>query len=233
MRALQVTELIGPDGVRLVDVPEPDAGDAIVIEVRAVGVSFPDLLRSQGLYQEQASPPYTLGAEVAGVVVRAPDPTGLRAGDRVAGSTRAGAAERAVVDSEIVVNLQPSMTFEQGAALPLNYRTAILGLEVRGRLQPGETVLIHGAAGGTGTAAIQVARACGCMTVAVVSSDEKEAVARRAGADDVVRSTGPWKDQVLELTHGRGVDVVWDPVGGDRILDTMRVLAPGGRWVVV
>ena len=125
------------------------------------------------------------------------------------------------------------MSFAQGAALPLNYPTAILGLEVRGRLQPGETVLVHGAAGGTGTAAIQVARASACRVFGVVSSDAKERAALEAGADMIFRSDGAWKDQALEQTAGRGVDVVWDPVAGDRVLDTMRALAPNGRWVVV
>jgi len=233
MRALQVTELIGPDGVQVVDVPDLTDEGGILIDVRAVGVSFPDLLRSQGLYQEPAAPPYTLGAEVAGVVVHAPASTGLQRGDRVAGSTAGGAAERALIDPGVVLKLPSDLSFEQGAALPLNYRTAILGLEVRGRMRTGETVLVHGAAGGTGTAAIQVARACDCRVIAVVSSDAKERVSREAGANLVLRSTGPWKDEALELTDGRGVDIVWDPVGGDRILDTMRALAPAGRWVVV
>jgi NADPH2:quinone reductase len=221
MRALQVTELVGPDGVRVVDVPEPDPATGIVIEVRAVGVSFPDLLRSQGLYQEQAAPPYTLGSEVAGVVLSAPANGDVQVGDRVAGSTRGGAAERAMLDPESVLVLPSDMTFEQGAALPLNYRTAILGLEIRGRLQAGESVLIHGAAGGTGTAAIQVARASGCRTIGVVSSDDKAEVARRAGADEVVRSSGPWTDQVLEMTGGRA--------GHDARAGAGRPL--GGGWL--
>jgi NADPH2:quinone reductase len=233
MRALQVTELIGPDGLRVVDVPDIGDGEGVLIDVRAVGVSYPDLLRSQGLYQERATPPYTLGGEVAGVVVDAPASTNLQPGERVAGATAGGAAERAMIDASAVLKLPADLSFEQGAALPLNYRTAILGLEVRGRLRHGETVLVHGAAGGTGTAAIQVARASECRTIAVVSSDLKADLARQAGADVVLRSTGPWKDEALQLTDGHGVDLVWDPVGGDRILDTMRVLAPGGRWVVV
>jgi NADPH:quinone reductase len=234
MRALQVTELTGPAGVRVVDVAEPTTpAGGILVEVHAVGLSFPDLLRSQGLYQERSDPPYTLGAELAGVVIEAAQETGLRSGDRIATSTRAAAAERAIADSSAVFKLPTSMSFEEGSALPLNYRTAILGLEVRGRLRDGETVLVHGAAGGTGSAAIQVARARQCRTIAVVSSDAKEEAARRAGADEVLRSDGNWKDAALQLTGGRGVDVVWDPVGGDRVLDTMRVLAQEGRWVVI
>jgi NADPH2:quinone reductase len=233
MRALQVTQAIGADGVRIVDVPDIDSPDGVLIDVRAIGVSFPDLLRSQGLYQERATLPYTLGGEAAGVVVHAPSEAGLRPGDRVAGSSAGAAAERVVLDPDAILQLPPDMSFEQGAALPLNYRTAILGLEVRGRMRSGETVLIHGAAGGTGTAAIQVARASDCRAIAIVSSETKERVARQAGADVVLRSDGPWKDESLRLTDGRGVDLVWDPVGGDRVLDTMRALTLGGRWVVV
>lgn len=233
MRALQVTELTGPDGVRVVDIPEPSTTDRILLRVHAVGLSFPDVLRSKGQYQQQATPPYSLGGEVAGVVIRAPAGSGFQAGDRIAGSCVAGAAERAIMDPRDAIQLPESMSFEAGAALPLNYPTAILGLEMRGRMRPGETVLVHGAAGGTGTAATQVARAMECRVFGVVSSEPKARAALESGANVVLRSDAEWKDRALELTDGRGVDLVWDPVGGDRVLDTMRALAPGGRWVVV
>ena len=115
----------------------------------------------------------------------------------------------------------------------LNYHTAYFSLRTRGRLAPGETVLVHGASGGVGTATLQVAKGLGATTIAVVSSDEKERVARAAGADHVVRSDGPWKDQAKELTGGAGVDIVVDPVGGDRFTDSLRSLRAGGRAVVV
>jgi NADPH2:quinone reductase len=233
MRALQVTDLRGPDGVRVVEVPEPSDARRIVVRVRAVGLSFPDVLRSRGLYQQQATPPYTLGGEVAGEVAAAPPDSGFHAGERIAGTCGAAAAEYALVDPDAAIRLPSTMTFEAGAALPLNYPTAILGLEIRGRMRAGETVLVHGAAGGTGTAAIQVARAAGCRVLAVVSSAAKERAALGAGADVAFRADAEWKDRALELTSGHGVDVVWDPVGGDRVLDTMRVLGIGGRWVVV
>ena len=234
MRALQVTELSGPDGVRVAEVPEPtDDGDGVLLDVRAVGLSFPDLLRSQGLYQERVTPPYTLGSEVAGVVSRAQASTGFRPGDRVAGTVAGAAAEHAIADPRSLFNLSDALSFEQGAALPLNYRTAIIGLEVRGRMRSGETVLVHGAGGGTGTAAIQVALAAGCRVIGVVSTDAKERAAREAGAEIVLRSDSAWKDEALQITDGQGVDIVWDPVGGDRVLDTIRVLAPFGRWVVL
>jgi NADPH2:quinone reductase len=233
MRALQVVELSGPDGVRIADIPEPFDAGQLLVQVRAVGLSFPDVLRSKGQYQQQATPPYALGGEVAGVVVAAPSGSGFVPGDRVAGTCVAGAAELALLDPKDAIGLPAWMSFEAGAALPLNYPTAILGLEIRGRMRSGETVLVHGAAGGTGTAATQVARAGGCRVFGVVSSDVKERAAVESGAEVVLRSGGPWKDRALELTGGRGVDLVWDPVGGDRVLDTMRSLAPGGRWVVV
>lgn len=233
MRALQVVELTGPDGLRLANVPEPGSDGGLLIEVHAVGVSYPDLLRTQGLYQEKRELPYTFGDEAAGVVVRAPANSGFAPGDRVAGWARGAAAERAVGPVEAFMHLPATIDFQAGAALMLNYETAILALEIRGRMRAGDTVLVHGAAGGTGTAALQIARAGGARTIGVVSSDAKEVIARRAGADEVVRSDGPWKDEVLRLTAGRGVDIVFDPVGGDRMLDTIRALAVTGRWVVV
>jgi NADPH:quinone reductase len=233
MRALTVTELSGPDGVRVTEVPDPPAGDTVLVDVHAVGISFPDLLRSQGLYQDRSEPPYTLGSEFAGVVAAAPAASGFAVGDRVAGMAASAGAERLACAPPALMALPASLSFEQGAALPMNYETAVVALEIRGRMRPGETILVHGGAGGTGTAAIQVAHALGGTAIAVVSSEDKERVAREAGADQVVRSDGPWKDEVLSLTGGRGVDLVFDPVGGDRILDTMRSLALGGRWLVI
>lgn len=234
MRALQVVELTGPEGLKLTDVAEPllDARE-LLVEVHAVGVSYPDLLRSEGRYQEQREPPYILGEEAAGIVLEAPAGGAFAAGQRVAGWVRGAAAERAAGPAGGFVRLPATFGFEAGAALMLNYETAILALEIRGRMRQGDTVLVHGAAGGTGTAALQVVRALGGRTIAVVSNDAKEVVARRAGADEVVRSGGPWKDEAMRLTAGRGVDIVFDPVGGDRTLDTIRALAVGGRWVVI
>jgi NADPH2:quinone reductase len=233
LKAVQVAELRGADGVVVNDVPEPPRGE-VLVEVHAAGISFPDVLKSQGLYQEKPGLPFTIGGEFGGVVLDAPAGSDLAPGDRVAGMTMSGAAvERIAVTRDSLVPVPDSISFEQAAALPLNYGTAVLALETRARMQRGETVLVHGAAGGTGTAAIQVANALGGHAIAVVSSARKEEVAREAGARDVVRSEGPWKDAVLELTGGRGVDIVFDPVGGDRVLDTMRCLATAGRWIVI
>jgi NADPH2:quinone reductase len=144
-----------------------------------------------------------------------------------------GMAEQAAAPAFMTFALPESFDFAQGAALILNYHTAYFALKLRGRLANSERVLVQGAAGGVGTAAIQVAKGLGASSVvAVVSTDEKEQVAREAGADEVVRSDGPWREQVTELTGG-GVDVVLDPVGGDRFLDSLRSLREDGRLVVV
>jgi NADPH2:quinone reductase len=234
MRAVEVAELSGPDAVRLGERPEPEA-EGVLVAVRAIGLSFPDLLRSRGEYQEPVATPYVIGQEFAGVVLEAPAGAGFRSGDRVAGMTDGvgAAVERLVADPASLVVLPERLTFEQGAGVLFNYQTALVALEERGRLKPGEVVLVHGAGGGTGTAAVQVAKAVGARVIAVVSSDEKAAAARLAGADHVVRSDAAWKDAALELTDGRGVDLAFDPVGGDRMLDTIRALAYGGRWVVI
>jgi NADPH2:quinone reductase len=173
------------------------------------------------------------GSEVAGVVRSAPEGAGVRAGDRVAAFCMLGGfAEVAVAPDFLTFALPESLDFAQGAGLILNYHTAYFSLVLRGRLEEGETVLVHGAAGGVGTAAIQVAKGLGCRAIAVVSSDEKARVAREAGADEVLRADGPWKDEAKEASGG-GVDVVLDPVGGDRFTDSLRSLGEGGRVVVV
>ena len=197
--------------------------------MHAAGVAFPDLLQTRGQYQRRPELPFVPGMEAAGTVRAAPDGSGLRPGDRVAAFTRQGAfAEVAVAPAHLTFALPDALDFAEGAALVLNTHTAAFALVTRGRLQAGETVLVHGAAGGVGTATLQVARGLGARTIAVVSSDEKADVARRAGADDVVRSDGAWLDEVRG-----GVDLVVDPVGGDRFTDSLRSLRPGGRVLVV
>jgi NADPH2:quinone reductase len=141
-----------------------------------------------------------------------------------------GFAEVAVAPEYLAFPLPDALDFAQGAALVFNYHTAYFSLVLRGRLREGETVLVHGAAGGVGSAALQVAKGLGARTIAVVSTDEKERVAREAGADEVVRSDSAWKDAVREMG---GADMVLDPVGGDRFTDSLRSLRQGGRAVVV
>jgi NADPH2:quinone reductase len=239
MRAQQITELSGPAALTLADVPEPEANhmmtgrEGVVVDVRAAGVSYPEVLQSRGEYQLKPPLPFVPGSEVAGVVRSAPEGAGVRPGDRVAAFCMLGGfAEVAVAPEFLTFALPESLDFAQGAGLVLNYHTAYFALRLRGRLAEGETVLVHGAAGGVGTAAIQVAKGLGARVIGVVSSDEKERVAREAGADEVLRSGGAWKDEAKEASGG-GVDVVLDPVGGDRFTDSLRSLAEGGRVVVV
>jgi NADPH2:quinone reductase len=233
MKAVQVSELAGPDAAVVADVDEPQADGAMTVEVEAAGIAFPDLLMTRGLYQYKPDPPFVLGSEAAGVVESAPEGSGFSEGDRVAFMTLGNCfAERVAVMPQMAFRLIDELSFEQGAAYILNYHTAHFGLLRRGQLKAGETVVVHGAAGGVGTAAIQVAKAVGANVIAVVSTDDKERVARDAGADEVVRSDGAWKDEAKELSGG-GVNVVFDPVGGDRFLDSVRSLTDEGRLVVI
>lgn len=237
MRAAQVTRLDGPEAVEVVDVPDPEAGDGpghrVVVDVAAAGVCFPDVLLTRGEYQLRPDLPFVPGSEVAGVVRSAPAGSGFTAGDRVAAfPVFGGFAEAVAVDPAMVFPLPDDTTWDRAAALPMNYLTCDFALRERARLVEGETVLVHGAAGGVGTAAVQLAAARGARVLAVVSSDAKAEVARAAGADEVVPAEG-FREVVAGLTGGRGVDVVVDPVGGDRFTDSLRSLAPGGRLLVI
>lgn len=235
MRAVRVTALGGPESLELAEIDEPADDGAVVVDVYAAGVAFPDALLTRGLYQYRPELPFTLGAELAGVVRSAPRDAGVSPGDRVAGLTMIGGAmaDTAVLGADRVFPLPDGVSFEAGAGLLFNDLTVYFALTVRGRLAEGETVLVHGAAGGIGTSTLRLAPALGASRViAVVSTEDKAEVARAAGATDVVLADG-FKDAVAELTGGRGVDVVMDPVGGDRFTDSLRSLAPAGRLLVV
>jgi NADPH:quinone reductase len=237
MRAVQVTTLGGPGAVEVREVPEPGPdgpfGAQVLVDVHAVGVSFPDLLLSKGEYQLKPDLPFTLGVDFAGVVRWAPDGSDFAVGDRVAACLpHGGAAETVGLGPDSVFALPDNLSFEQGAAIPMNYLTAQFALKERGGIREGETVLVHGAAGGVGTASLQVAKGYGARTIAVVSTDEKAEVAKRAGADEVVLTDG-FLASVKELTDGHGVDLVLDVVGGDLFTDSLRSLAPQGRLLVV
>jgi NADPH2:quinone reductase len=235
MRAVQISRLDGPEAVQVVDLDEPDGAGAVVVDVHAAGVAFPDVLQSRGLYQHKAELPFVPGAEAAGVVRSAPADAPVSAGDRVAALTLLTGAMAQVIalPAEQVFKLPDAVSFEAGAGLLFNDLTVHFALRQRGRLAADETVLVHGAAGGIGTAALRLAPALGAgRAIAVVSTDEKADIARAAGATDVVLADG-FKDAVAELTEGRGVDLVVDPVGGDRVTDSLRSLAAGGRLLVV
>ena len=234
MRAAQLTRLEGPDAVEVSEIDEP-TGDGVVVEVHAAGAAFPDALLTRGLYQYRPDPPFVLGAEIAGVVRSAPQDANVKPGDRVVGLTMltGGMAEVAVLAPDRVFKLPDNVSFTAGAGLLFNDLTMYFALTVRGRLQSGDTVLVHGAAGGIGTSTLRLASVLGASRViAVVSTEDKADIARSAGATDVVLADG-FKDAAKELTNGRGVDMVVDPVGGDRFTDSLRSLAPGGRLLVI
>jgi NADPH2:quinone reductase len=240
MRAVQIVEETGPDSaLRVLELPEPDAshpltpGAGVLVDVHAAGVSFPEVLQTRGAYQVKPPLPFIPGSEVAGIVRSAPEGASVSVGDRVAAFCALGGfAEVAVAPEHFTFALPDSLDFAQGASLILNYHTAYFSLVTRGRLRERETVLVHGAAGGVGTATLQVAKALGARTIALVSSEEKGRVAQDAGAEQIVLLADDWKDQVKELSGG-GVDMVVDPVGGDRFTDSLRSLRANGRVVVV
>jgi NADPH:quinone reductase len=240
MRAIQIVNENGPDeALAIAELPDPEPshmltpGQGVLVEVHAAGVSFPELLQTRGQYQMKPPLPFVPGSEVGGVVISAPAGAAVKAGDRVAAFCALGGwAETAVAPEFFVFGLGSELDFAQGAALVLNYHTAYFSLRLRGRLAEGETVLVHGAAGGVGTASLQVAKGLGARTIAAVSSEEKKKVAEEAGADHVVMIAEGWKDEVVELSGG-GVDLVLDPVGGERFLDSLRSLREDGRLVVV
>src|SRR6476660_9613898 len=221
MRAIQIARLDGPQAAEVVEIDEPSGDGLVLIDVHAAGVAFPDALQSRGLYQHKPEMPYTPGAEIAGVVRSAPDGAHVSAGDRVCGLTmlNGGMAEVVAVQPERVFTLPDNVSFEAGAGLLFNDLTMHHALRTRGRLADGETVLVHGAAGGIGTSTLRLAPAWGAArTIAVVGSEDKIEISKAA---------------VKELTNGRGVDIVVDPVGGDRFTDSLRSLAPGGRLLVI
>lgn len=234
MRAVRIHEPKGPSHVVIEEVPAPEPLDnALLIDVKSAGVSFPDLLMSKGEYQFKPEPPFTIGSEGAGIVNHAPEGSGFEVGQRVAFLSLGAYADQVLAPPAMTFPLPDELSFDEGAALIINYHTALFALRDRGQLQEGETVVIQGAAGGVGTAGIQVAKAFGARVLAVVSSEEKADVAFTAGADEVIFHGPEWRARVAELTDNKGADVVLDPVGGERFTDNMRVLAEGGRVLVV
>ena len=226
MRTVQVIEESGPAAVVLSDAPDPEG--ELVVAVRAAGVSFPDLLMTRGEYQVRQRLPFTLGWEAAGDVIKAPPDSRFRVGDRVMTLSFGAHAERVAAVEETTFALPDPLTYRQGAALPLNYLTALAAVQRRGGLQPGETVLVHGAAGGVGSAVVQIAKALGGRVIGCVSTEQKASVATALGADKVVIGE-KWRTQL-----DGPVQMVVDPVGGQtRFRDSLRALAPEGRIVVV
>ncbi|CAL9395189.1 Phenolphthiocerol synthesis polyketide synthase type I Pks15_1 [Streptomyces sp. enrichment culture] len=234
MRAIQITSLEGPTATEVVEVDEPTAGaGSVVIDVHVAGVTYPEVAQSHGTYHLRRALPFIPGAEVAGVVRSAPSDSGLTAGQRVAAFPGVGGyAETVATQPTAVFPLPDNVSLHTGAALPMNYLTMHFGLVRRAQMKPGETVLVHGASGGVGTAAVQLATALGARVIAVVSAPDKIGTAKAAGADEVVL-VDAFEEAVRKLTDDRGVDIVVDPVGADRVPGSLRSLAREGRLLVV
>src|SRR6266566_8981017 len=239
----KITAFTGPEDLEWTEVAEPAepaAGGGVVIDVAAAGVSFADLLQTRGAYQMRVALPYTPGMDAAGVVRSGTRVgVGLRPGQRVAVLVSYGCWQEVIsVPSERVLPLPDGMSFEAGAAAPLNYLTGLFALVRRARAQAGETLLVHGAAGGVGTAAVQLGKALGLRTIAVAGDEAKREFALRCGADHAVLSSGRlgdtrpgdgrpgdgWLAAVRDLVGERAVDIVLDPVGSDRMTDSLRSL---------
>ena len=235
MKALVAQELCGPSGLIYTDVDEPrPSADAVIVDVRAAGVCYPDLLLISGQYQLRLDPPFIPGTEVAGVVRHAPDSSGLSVGDRVFGPVMLGGyAEQAAIPASSVLPTPDDLDDAQAVALLVNYVTMYFALQRRAALQPGETVLVLGSAGGVGTAAIQVAKAMGARVVAVVHRPDAMDFVAGLGADAVISMTPEWSKAVRAETGGHGADVVVDPVGGEPFDEAVRTLATEGRLLVL
>lgn len=235
VRALELVAFNGPDALRPTDAPEPQADtDGIVVDVRAIGINYPDLLMTQGSYQVKPPVPFVPGSEIAGVVRAAPEGSGWKAGDRVAAFVWSGGyAEQVYVPLNAVFPLPTGMDFRTGAATIINYHTVHFALSRRGRLAAGETLLVLGAGGGIGSAAVQVGRGLGARVLGGVANEQQVEAAREAGADEVLVLEEGFSARVRELTGGRGVDVVLDPLGDWLFGEAIRALAPEGRILVV
>lgn len=237
MRAVRCHELTGPRGLRVDELPSPtpDAGE-VLLDVRAAGVNFPDVLLSYGKYQFKPAPPFVPGGECAGVVrAVGPGVQRVRVGDRVCTTLVHGAfAEQLVVPEASVVALPDGVSFETGAATLLTYATTLHALEDRAALRAGETLLVLGASGGVGTAAVELGKLLGARVLAAASTDEKVAFCRARGADEgIAYGREDLKERAKALTHGAGANVVYDPVGGALAEAALRSIAWEGRYLVV
>ena len=234
MKAQVLTAENGPDGLELADVDDPKPADGqVLVDIKSCGVCFPDLLMSQGKYQLRVPTPFTPGTEVAGVVREAPEGSSVKAGDKVlVASIVGGFAEQVAVAPEQLLPMPDGISFDQGAAMGINYQTALFALKVRAQTAPGEIVGVLGAAGGVGTASIMVAKAMGAKVIAIVHRKGADELLRSAGADEIVQLEEGWGATLKEIAP-EGVDVMIDPSGGEVFDEALRQVAPDGRYVVI
>lgn len=237
MRALvchELTDDLSGVEVRDIEMPTPGAGE-VLIKVRATSINYPDILLCQGKYQLKLDPPFTPGMDISGTVEAVgAGVDGFAIGDAVCGGARFGGfAEYARVGAEGLQHKPDNLSFEQAASYSAAYLTAYVALVRRGRLQAGETLLVHGASGGVGMAAVDVGKLLGATVIATGGSDEKLAKVKAYGADHVINTSNGFREQVKDLTGGRGADVIYDPVGGDVFDESVRCIAFDGRLLVI
>lgn len=237
MRALVCNEYGPPENLVIEEWDDPVPGPGqVLVEVAAAGINFPDVLSIAGKYQVRTPPPFIPGNEAAGTVAAIGDGVSrYTVGDNVIVATRGSAfAEKCVADEVTTMPLPPQLDFVQGAGFAVTYGTSYHALKQSAGLQPGETVLVLGAAGGVGITAVELAKAMGARVIAGASSAEKLEFARSAGADELINyATTPLKETVKDLTGGEGVDVVYDPVGGELAQQAFRATAWHGRYLVI
>ncbi len=237
MKALLCREYGPIDRLKVEEIPSPKAGaNEVVVEVKASSLNFPDALLVQGLYQVKPPLPFSPGMELAGIVKEVgPGVRGIRAGDRVIGSPgRGGFAQECLVAADRISRLPPGMDFETGSALVLTYCTSLHALKDCGHLQPGESLVVLGAAGGVGSSAIEIGKAMGAKVIAAASSEEKLAFCKSLGADETIDyEKADLRQRILDLTGGKGADVVYDPVGGAHTEAALRATAWRGRLLVI
>jgi NADPH2:quinone reductase len=240
MRAVVCPELGPGDGEKLrleADWPQPPVGEHdVLIDVKAAGLNFPDVLMIQGKYQFQPELPFIPGGELAGVVAAVGDKvTRFKPGDEVISMGQVGGfCEQAAAHEMSVFPKPAALSFEEAAGVAITYFTSYYALKQRAQLKQGETLLVLGAAGGVGTTAVELGKLMGARVIAAASTDEKLEVCKKLGADAVINYTEqPLKDAIKELTDGRGVDVVYDPVGGDYSEQALRGMAWNGRFLVI
>jgi NADPH2:quinone reductase len=235
-RAVICESFEAPLRLESVAAPPPPGPGQVVVAIRAAGLNFPDTLMVAGRYQLKPPFPFSPGMEAAGEVYQVgPDVTAWKPGDRVVIRMRFGAfQEMMLVEAEALVALPDAFSYVEGACFHVAAATATHGVMQRGRLAPGETLLVHGAGGGVGLAAVEVGKLLGAQVVAVAGGDDKLAAARSRGADHLIdHRREDFRSRVMEITGGRGADVVFDPVGGDTFDASLRCTAWGGRLLVV
>jgi len=237
MKALLCTEFGPLEKLTIQEIPKPSPGPGqVLLDVKASSLNFPDVLMAQGLYQVKPPLPFSPGTEMAGVVVETGvDVQGVKTGDRVIAMPGwGGFAEECAVDAGRLIPLPEGMDFDTGAAFLYTYETSLHALRDRGRLQAGETLLVLGAAGGVGLAAVEIGKAMGARVIAAASSEDKLALCKERGADEAINYVSEnLRGRINELTGQRGVDIVFDPVGGSYTETALRAMAWGGRLLVI